>query len=176
MATLQAERIADNLKAESEVVQALGMTGAGFDRWQKARGRAWPKASMPRIWGVPFRPCTKTFRMFLQSAMLGLGAWLVLRGELSPGAMIAGSILMGRALGADRDGGGPMGRGAARAGRLEAGLQTCSRAPAGTCPHRPAPPPRDARSTKPDRRAAGRTACRAAHGQLSAGAGAGAWA
>ncbi|MDG1430236.1 MAG: ATP-binding cassette domain-containing protein, partial [Paracoccaceae bacterium] len=37
-------------------------------------------------------------RMFLQSAMLGLGAYLVLQNELTPGAMIAGSILMGRAL------------------------------------------------------------------------------
>jgi len=41
---------------------------------------------------------TKTFRLFLQSAMLGLGAYLVLQNELTPGAMIAGSILLGRAL------------------------------------------------------------------------------
>jgi PrtD family type I secretion system ABC transporter len=41
---------------------------------------------------------TKSFRLFLQSAMLGLGAYLVLINQLSPGAMIAGSILLGRAL------------------------------------------------------------------------------
>jgi len=45
-----------------------------------------------------FSAMTKTFRLFLQSAMLGLGAYLVLQGELTPGAMIAGSILLGRAL------------------------------------------------------------------------------
>ncbi len=98
MATLQAERISDNLKAESEVVQALGMTQAGFDRWQKARGRALDESISVADTGGAFSTLTKTFRVFLQSAMLGLGAWLVLRGELSPGAMIAGSILMGRAL------------------------------------------------------------------------------
>ncbi|MBM7070289.1 type I secretion system permease/ATPase [Actibacterium sp. 188UL27-1] len=41
----------------------------------------------------------KTFRMFLQSAILALGALFVLTGEISAGAMIAGSILMGRVLG-----------------------------------------------------------------------------
>ncbi|MEO0866161.1 MAG: ATP-binding cassette domain-containing protein, partial [Pseudomonadota bacterium] len=41
---------------------------------------------------------TKTLRLFLQSAMLGLGAYLVLQNEMTPGAMIAGSILLGRAL------------------------------------------------------------------------------
>lgn len=97
-ATIAAERISDNLKAEAEVVQALGMQSAGFDRWQKARGAALTQSLAAADMGGTFSILTKTFRLFLQSAMLGLGAWLVLRGELSAGAMIAGSILMGRAL------------------------------------------------------------------------------
>jgi ATP-binding cassette subfamily C protein len=40
----------------------------------------------------------KTFRMFLQSAVLGLGAYLAMRGEMSAGAMIAASIIASRAL------------------------------------------------------------------------------
>ncbi len=93
-----AERFAENLKAESEAMQALGMAGAGFARWQKARRLALDRtiASADLI-GI-FSVISKTFRLFLQSAMLGLGAWLVLRGELTAGAMIAGSILLGRAL------------------------------------------------------------------------------
>lgn len=95
---IQAERMADQMKSEAETLQALGMSGAGFDRWQKARRLALERAI--RVAGVSggFGSLTKTFRLFLQSAILGLGAWLVLQGELSPGAMIAGSILMGRAL------------------------------------------------------------------------------
>lgn len=97
-ATIAAERISDNLKAEAEVVQALGMQKAGFDRWQRARGFALSESISAADLGGTFSTLTKTFRLFLQSAMLGLGAWLVLKGELSSGAMIAGSILMGRAL------------------------------------------------------------------------------
>ena len=48
--------------------------------------------------GGGFTSLTKTLRLFLQSAMLGLGAYLVLQEEMTPGAMIAGSILLGRAL------------------------------------------------------------------------------
>ncbi len=98
MAAMQAERMSENLKAESEVVQSLGMMGAGFDRWQKARSRALAESISTADLGGSFSTFSKTFRQFLQSAMLGLGAWLVLHQELSAGAMIAGSILMGRAL------------------------------------------------------------------------------
>lgn len=97
-ATMQADRYAENLKAESEIVTALGMSANGFDRWQKVRGQALGQSIAAADLGGVFSGITKTFRMFLQSAMLGLGAWLVLQGELTAGAMIAGSILMGRAL------------------------------------------------------------------------------
>lgn len=95
---LQAERLADQMKAEAETLKALGMSGAAFNRWQKARRLALESAIILAGVSGGFGSLTRTFRLFLQSAMLGLGAWLVLLGELSPGAMIAGSILMGRAL------------------------------------------------------------------------------
>jgi len=97
-AALTAERASDQLKAEAETLQALGMVGAGFDRWLVARRAA--LAGGVAAAGVTdgFGAITRTFRLFLQSAMLGLGAWLVLQGELTAGAMIAASILMGRAL------------------------------------------------------------------------------
>ncbi|MFU1923475.1 type I secretion system permease/ATPase, partial [Klebsiella pneumoniae] len=42
---------------------------------------------------------SKGVRLALQSLVLGLGAWLAVEGLITPGMMIAGSILMGRALG-----------------------------------------------------------------------------
>lgn len=97
-ASVMSERIADQLKAEAETLHALGMSGAGFDRWQGTRQNALMKGIAAAGLAGGFGALTKTFRLFLQSAMLGLGAWLVLQNELSAGAMIAGSILMGRAL------------------------------------------------------------------------------
>lgn len=97
-AGLQADRIADLLKSEAETIRALGMTGAAFERWQKARTVALAEGIAAADAGGAYATLSKTFRQFLQSAILGLGAWLVLKGQLSPGAMIASSILMGRAL------------------------------------------------------------------------------
>lgn len=98
MAVMQAERTSEQIRQEAEMVQALGMRRDAFIRWIGARRQALSgQIGSADITGT-FSTLTKTFRMILQSAMLGLGAYLVLQGELSPGAMIAGSILMGRAL------------------------------------------------------------------------------
>jgi ATP-binding cassette subfamily C protein len=97
-ANVQAERLSDQLRDEADLVQSMGMRGASFRRWQKARTGAQETAVAAGDASGLFSIFSKTFRLFLQSAMLALGAWLVLRGELTPGAMIASSILMGRAL------------------------------------------------------------------------------
>lgn len=97
-AQLSADRMGDQLRDEAELISALGMRGASFARWRKARGQALGAALSAADLGGGFTAFSRTFRLFLQSAMLALGAWLVLRGELTPGAMIAASILMGRAL------------------------------------------------------------------------------
>lgn len=48
--------------------------------------------------GSGFVSAARGFRLFLQSFILAVGAWLVLENKLSGGQMIAGSILLGRAL------------------------------------------------------------------------------
>lgn len=92
------EKLAEQIRTESEMVSAMGMRKAAFKRWNALRERSLRNQIAANDLTSGFSTSTKTFRQFLQSAMLGLGAFLVLRGELTPGGMIAGSILLGRAL------------------------------------------------------------------------------
>ncbi|SFB06568.1 ATP-binding cassette, subfamily C [Poseidonocella pacifica] len=96
--TYHAEQLGDQIRGEAEMVQSLGMRGATFSRWQKARDTALNQSLSAADLGGTFSAITKTFRLFLQSAMLGLGAYLVLQEAVTPGVMIASSILLGRAL------------------------------------------------------------------------------
>ncbi len=93
-----AEWQSQQMREEAETIEALGMRGAGFARWQQARSKALEADISASDRAGGFRAATKALRLFLQSAMLGLGAYLVLQGELTAGAMIAASILLGRAL------------------------------------------------------------------------------
>ncbi len=93
-----AGRVSAHLQSEAEMVSALGMREAAFERWRNVRKRSLQQTIAASDVGGSFSVGIKTFRLFLQSAMLGLGAYLVLEGDITPGAMIAGSILLGRAL------------------------------------------------------------------------------
>lgn len=98
IASHRAGLMSEEIRTEAEMIQSMGMRGAAFGRWKVAREEALVESISANDVGGSFTSLTKTLRLFLQSAMLGLGAYLVLQGEVSPGAMIAGSILLGRAL------------------------------------------------------------------------------
>lgn len=92
------DRYADQLRNEAETIRSLGMQSNAFDKWAKARARSLEMTVESSDKAGSFSTMSRTFRLFLQSGMLGLGAYLVLQGEIGPGVMIASSILMGRAL------------------------------------------------------------------------------
>lgn len=82
----------------AEAIEAMGMQADLRARWRdkQARvlalqGRASAKAGLINM-------LSKTYRLTIQSLVLGLGAYLAIHKEISPGLMIAGSILLGRAL------------------------------------------------------------------------------
>lgn len=90
--------MADEIRNEAETVQSMGMRGAAFDRWKRTRDNSLLETVVASDVGGSFSSMTKTLRMFLQSAMLGLGAYLVLKAEVTAGVMIASSILLSRSL------------------------------------------------------------------------------
>ncbi|MHA6345055.1 type I secretion system permease/ATPase [Roseivivax sp. CAU 1761] len=98
IATHRADQISEQIRGEAEMVQALGMRRDAFFRWAVARRDSLTGQIGSADLVGSFTSLTKALRLLLQSGMLGLGAYLVLQGQLTPGAMIAGSILMGRAL------------------------------------------------------------------------------
>lgn len=92
------ETAARQLNAAADDLSAMGMETRAFARWLQARGPArMAQLASCDLTGL-FAGLSRMLRLSFQSAILGLGAWLVLQDALSPGAMIAGSILMGRGL------------------------------------------------------------------------------
>jgi len=95
---MQSRAIADDTHHQSDSVVAMGMGKNLLRHWQAAHqeGADLHTSGSDRAGG--YSATTKAFRMFLQSAILGLGCALAVVQIITPGAMIAGSIIMGRAL------------------------------------------------------------------------------
>lgn len=82
----------------AEVVRAMGMRGALRERQLSDRRKGLGLSAEASFTGGQYAAATKFMRLFLQSAALGLGAWLAVERQISAGAIIAASILMSRAL------------------------------------------------------------------------------
>jgi len=81
-----------------EVISAMGMLSNVRRRQQVRADKVLHlQTNASRLAGI-LSTLSKSFRVITQSLILGLGALLALRQEISPGMMIAGSLLLGRAL------------------------------------------------------------------------------
>jgi ATP-binding cassette, subfamily C, bacterial len=98
IASRQSDEMTQTLQKESDTVRALGMRRAVAGRWQLLRDKALEANIRYSDSNGFYAIASKTFRVFLQSAILALGAYLVLKNEITAGAMIASSIIIGRAL------------------------------------------------------------------------------
>ena len=88
----------EQMRAGSETVHGLGMQDAVIRRSGAYSDQLLDRSLAASDRGGFFHVTSKTLRLFLQSMMLGLGAWLAIHGQVSFGVMIAASILLGRAL------------------------------------------------------------------------------
>ena len=94
----RAGRFIDASTANAETVSALGMQRAVTRRWQALNEAALREQVAASGLGATFSGLTKFTRQFIQMAMLGVGAYLVIAQHLSAGVMIAATIILGRAL------------------------------------------------------------------------------
>ena len=94
-----AERgLVEQARNDAETLRALGMRERLVARWREMHDAALATGQVGSDRSEGFASFSKSFRLLLQSALLTLGAFLALRQEITPGMIIATSIIAGRAL------------------------------------------------------------------------------
>ena len=88
----------EKARRNAEVVLALGMQRRIVDRWRDTHDRSLAYFQLSGERSEGFSAFSKSFRLLLQSMLLTLGAYLAIQQQVSPGAIIATSIIAGRAL------------------------------------------------------------------------------
>lgn len=95
---LKRNSIAEASRRNAEVLHAMGMTSRIAALWSDNNTRYLEAQQRTNDIGGSFGAVSKTMRMVIQSAILGIGALLVIRQDATAGVIIAGSIIGGRAL------------------------------------------------------------------------------
>ena len=89
---------ANNNLRNAEVIEAMGMLPAIRGRWFKLHEKFLMQQALASDRAGVLNAVTRFVRISMQSLALGYGALLAIEGEITPGMMIAGSIIIGRAL------------------------------------------------------------------------------
>ncbi|MCP4588749.1 type I secretion system permease/ATPase [Pseudoalteromonas sp.] len=84
--------------ANAEVIESMGMLNDVRAKWHEKQSSVVEMQALASDKGGTITSMSKTVRMMVQSLILGAGAYLAIQQEITPGLMIAGSILLGRAL------------------------------------------------------------------------------
>ncbi len=97
LSILATQQASANLR-QAETLAAMGMLPAMRARWFAQHQAFLARQNLGSERSAAIGATSKGVRLALQSLVLGLGAWLAVEGLITPGMMIAGSILMGRVL------------------------------------------------------------------------------
>src|SRR5262245_11681661 len=96
--SIEATQFAQRNLRNAEVVEAMGMLPRLRARWQVKQLLVLGLQSQASTKGGLINALSRTYRLTIQSLALGLGAYLAIHREITPGLVISGSILLGRAL------------------------------------------------------------------------------
>ncbi|MGS7254049.1 type I secretion system permease/ATPase [Pseudomonas sp. SK] len=97
-AALSSASYANNNLRNAEVIEAMGMLPAIGKRWYQGHLRILQMQTLASDRAALISSTGRFVRITLQSVILGTGALLAIEGKITPGMMIACSILAGRAL------------------------------------------------------------------------------
>jgi PrtD family type I secretion system ABC transporter len=97
-AAINSQRRADSIARNAEVIDSMGMMPAVMRRWQDSVAEMINPQRAAAQRGSVLSAIAKFSRLSVQIAVLGVGGYLVLQHELTSGASMAGSVIMGRAL------------------------------------------------------------------------------
>jgi PrtD family type I secretion system ABC transporter len=98
LAGTQSYIFTENVLRHADVVRAMGMQPAVERNWQTQRGAMLAQQAYASDKNAMMSSSIRFCRLFLQSLMLGTGAWLAIDHAIAPATIFAASIIMGRAL------------------------------------------------------------------------------
>jgi PrtD family type I secretion system ABC transporter len=97
-AVIARNAVADSNTRNADVLKAMGFTSRAVTRFSRVNAEHLALQTRTNDISGTFGAFSRVLRMLLQSALLGLGAYLTIQGELSAGAIIACSVAATRAL------------------------------------------------------------------------------